>query len=67
MPPRAEAVGPAAIGAHGGVTFALPAGEVGLAIAGAGEKGKEGEAHVAISVDGGRSWSAAGAVKMVKK
>jgi hypothetical protein len=58
-----EAVVPAAIGAHGGVTFSLPAGDVGLAIAGAGA----GDAHVTLSVDGGKSWSAAGSVKMVKK
>jgi glutathione peroxidase len=62
-----EAVLPAAI-VHGGVAFALPGGELGMAIAGAGEKGKEGEAHVALSVDGGLSWSATTAlVKMVKK
>ncbi len=64
--PPAEAVVPAAI-AHGGVAFALPAGDAGGAIAGAGEKGKEGEALVALSVDGGKSWSAAAQVKMVKK
>jgi len=65
--PPAEAVLPAAI-VHGGVVFALPGGDLGMAIAGAGEKGKEGEAHVALSVDGGLSWSATTAlVKMVKK